>query len=86
MRFLADTGVKNNSSTGDGVDKQEQAWYPLCNFLRKGECADEAEPHRDVHDDAHVHVPHEHVLLCQSSLRFSITLTGSRKETSVPGG
>ena len=33
---------------------------------------DEDEPHRDVHADAHVHVPHEHALLCQSSLRFSI--------------
>ena len=28
---------------------------------------DEDDPHRDVHADAHVHVPHEH-----ASLRFQI--------------
>ena len=34
---------------------------------------DEEQPrHDDEHDDAHVHVPHEHALLRQSSLRFSI--------------
>jgi hypothetical protein len=33
---------------------------------------DEAAGDHDVHDDAHVHVPHEHALLCKSSLRFSI--------------
>jgi alpha-D-ribose 1-methylphosphonate 5-triphosphate synthase subunit PhnI len=37
---------------------------------------DEAAGDHDVHDDAHVHVPHEHALLCKSSLRFEITLTG----------
>ena len=37
---------------------------------------DEADPQRDVHADAHVHVPHEHALLCLSSLRWPFTLTG----------
>ncbi len=51
--------------------------YPLCNTssgesLRIGEAQYEAAGDHDVHDDAHVHVPHEHALLCQSSLRFSI--------------
>lgn len=51
--------------------------------MRKGERRDEAADD-DVHDDAHVHVPHEHALLCQSSLCFSIT--PSEIEFPVPGG
>jgi len=52
-------------------------WYSLSNTssggsLRIGEAQYEAAGDHDVHDDAHVHVPHEHALLCQSSLRFSI--------------
>ena len=51
--------------------------------MRKGERRDEAADD-DVHDDAHVHVPHEHALLCQSSLRFSINANRIENQFPVP--
>ena len=43
------------------------------------------DPHRDVHADAHVHVPHEHALLCHSSLRFSINADRSFPNKGISG-
>ena len=53
---------------------------PSGGSTRIGERNDEAAGDHDVHDDAHVHVPHEHALLCQSSLRFSINANRSEKK------
>jgi len=68
---------ENNAPCQKGLTTFQRMWYSLSNTssggsLRIGEAQYEAAGDHDVHDDAHVHVPHEHALLCQSSLRFSI--------------
>ena len=50
--------------------------------MRIGERNDEAAgDHDDVHDDAHVHVPHEH-----ASLRFQINADRLRQDFRYHGG
>ena len=54
---------------------------PSGGSTRIGERNDEAAGDHDVHDDAHVHVPHEH-----ASLRFQINADRFQQDFRYHGG